>query len=248
MKEIEKGDKIKQRLMKIKLNPIFIAGALVTILGVIFLWFYLPHEQKEIMNKVEISLPPPHKASNTSLEEVLWKRRSIRDFKQEAINLKEVSQLLWAAQGITDPSGKRTAPSAGALYPLEVYLVARDVEELEPGVYKYVPKDHKLIKILKKDISQELAQAALGQSHVQEASANLVFTAVFKRTADKYGERGIRYVYMEVGHASENVYLQAESLDLGTVSVGAFHDEELKSILTLAAEETPLYIMPVGRR
>jgi len=224
---------------------------IVFILIIVLIYFlFLQGSKKEseekIMDQQEIILPQPQKSSNTSIEESLLKRRSIREYKDEPLTITEISQILWAAQGITAPeSGSRTAPSAGALYPLEVYLIVRKVENFEPAVYKYLPKDHKLNKILKSDISGELIKVA--QDFVSQAPAILVFSGVFERTTQKYGERGIRYVYMEAGHAAQNVYLQAQSLGLGTVTVGAFSDEEFKKILNLPEEETPLYIMPIGK-
>lgn len=192
-------------------------------------------------------LPEPRKESNTSIEEALLKRRSIREYKDEALSLEEISQILWSAQGITAPErGGRTAPSAGALYPLEIYLVVRKAENLGPGVYHYLPEGHKIKQVLEKDMSGELAIAGLNQMFIKEAPINIVVSAVFSRTTSKYGERGNQYVYMEAGHASQNIYLEVESLGLGTVAVGAFSDEEVKRILNLQ-EEIPLYIMPIGR-
>jgi len=205
-------------------------------------------ESKEASGETSIILPQPSTDSEVSIEETLSKRRSVREYKDEPLTLEEVSQILWAAQGITAPEkGGRTAPSAGALYPLEVYLVIRKVEGIKPGAYHYLPKEHKLDRILENDVSAELTQAALGQAFISKAAVNLVFSGVFERTTKKYGERGINYVYMEAGHAAQNVYLQVQSLGLGTVTVGAFYDEEIKKLLNLSEEETPLYIMPVGR-
>lgn len=198
---------------------------------------------------MEIILPEPEKESETSIEEALLKRRSVREYKDEPLTLKEVSQILWAGQGITEPKwGGRTTPSAGALYPLEIYLVVKKVEGLKSGVYHYLSKEHKLKKVLEGDVSSELAVAAVGQMFIAQAPVNLVFTGIFERTTQKYKERGIRYVFMEAGHAAQNVYLQAQSLGLGTVTVGAFDDEAIKEILKLKKEETPLYIMPLGRK
>lgn len=196
-----------------------------------------------------IILPQPSKASDTSIEQAFLNRRSIREYKDEALNPGEISQILWAAQGITAPDRSgRTVPSAGALYPLEVYLVVRKAEDLGLGVYRYLPDEHKIKRILEKDISGDLARAALGQMFIKEAPVNIVISAVFSRTTSKYGDRGIQYVHMEAGHASQNIYLQVESLGLGTVSVGAFNDEEVKRVLNLPENETPLYIMPIGRK
>lgn len=147
---------------------------------------------------------------------------------------------------ITDRrEGLRTAPSAGALYPLELYLVAGNVEGLPDGVYRYRPRDHELTKTGDGDRRRELAKVTFDQSWIQDAAGVLIFSAVPDRTTRKYGKRGIRYVHMEAGHAAQNVYLQAVSLNLATVVVGAFEDDDVKSVLGL--EEDPLYLMPFGR-
>jgi len=229
-------------------------GVILGGLILVFIWFLFYNNEKrvntkkETMPQVEIILPQPDKTGQTSLEEALSKRRSVRNYKDEPLNLKEISQILWAAQGITAPEfGGRTTPSAGALYPLEVYLVVKNANEIKAGVYQYRPASHKLTEVLPGDISSQLARAALGQMFIAEAPVNLVFSGVFSRTTSKYGDRGIQYVYMEVGHAAQNVYLQAQSLGLATVVVGAFDDEEVKRMLNMSEEETPLYIMPVGK-
>jgi SagB-type dehydrogenase family enzyme len=193
-------------------------------------------------------LPAPRYQSDTSVEQALRSRRSIREYGAGALTLSEVSQLLWAAQGITSPSGQRTAPSAGALYPLEVYLLAGEVEGLQPGVYHYAPEEHALELALPGDQRPALAAAALGQASVREAPLVLVIAAVFERTTAKYGERGVRYVHMEVGNLSQNVYLQAVALDLGAVFIGAFQDAQVQSVLGLEGDVQPLGLMPVGRK
>jgi SagB-type dehydrogenase family enzyme len=204
------------------------------------------------MERVEvgerIALPEPRAESGTSVEEALAQRRSVRAYSGEHLTTEEVSQLLWAAQGITAPWGGRTAPSAGALYPLELYVVIGDVEGMDTGVYRYRPEEHELEKVLDGDLRAKLTDAALGQDCIRAAAIDIVFTAVYERTTAKYGERGERYVQMEAGHAVQNVYLQAVALDLGTVTIGAFTDSEVKSIMNLEEQEDPLYIMPVGRR
>ncbi len=194
-----------------------------------------------------ISLPAPRQESGFSLERALRERRSVREFSKAALTQEEISQLLWAAQGITGRGGLRTAPSAGALYPLELYLVVGAVSGLDPGVYKYVPAGHKLMKAMAGDLHRQLAAAALGQDSVADAAAVLVFTAVEKRTARKYGSRASRYVHIETGHAAQNVFLQATALGLATVVVGAFDDEKVGEVLNLPSGETPLYLMPLGR-
>jgi len=200
-------------------------------------------------NAFRIELPDPNLTGDMSIEETISKRRSVRDYKDEALTLGEVSQLLWAVQGITAPEfGGRTAPSAGALYPLEVYLTVKNVEGIAAGAYRYLPEAHELSRVLEGDVGRQLASAAVEQTFIAQAPVNVVFAGVYARTTAKYGERGVRYVYMEAGHAAQNVYLQAESLGLGTVAVGAFNDQEVKRILDMPAEETPLYIMPVGKK
>ena len=195
-----------------------------------------------------IKLPKPAYKSDVSLEESLVKRRSVRDYTGESLTLKMVSQLLWAAQGTTSNFGGRTAPSAGALYPLEVYLIVGDVQDLATGIYLYKPQNHELVMIAGKDVRQPLAGAALGQSSVKNGAINLVFTAVYQKITRKYGDRGIKYVHMEIGHAAQNVCLQATAMDLGVVTIGAFNDLKVSRILNLPNNEEPLYIIPVGKR
>ena len=194
-----------------------------------------------------IELPMPQYTSKTTIEESLYKRKSTRHYKDEPLMLSEVSQLLWAAQGITRSGRFRTAPSAGALYPLEVYVVVGSVKKIPSGIYKYNPKGHRLMKIAIGDKRVELSNAALGQPWVKDGSIVIVFAGVFKRTQQKYGERSSRYVYMEAGSAAQNIYLQSISLNLGTVLVGAFDDKKVKGIIKMRFEEDPLIIMPVGR-
>jgi SagB-type dehydrogenase family enzyme len=194
-----------------------------------------------------IRLPDPARDSDTSIEAALLARRSVRSYQDSALTLAEISQLLWAAQGITSPGRLRTAPSAGALYPLEMYVVAGNVDDLPDGVYKYVPDKHDVAKMLDGDKRDELCKAALGQSSVRNAAAVIVISAVYERTTVKYGDRGIQYVHMESGHAAQNIFLQAVPLNIGTVVIGAFYDEAVKKILKMPASEQPLYIMPAGR-
>ena len=221
----------------------------VLILALNFLFACKPAEtNSSIEDNATIILPEPRYDSSISIEETLLKRRSVRDYSSKALTLQEVSQLLWAAQGITDPRGLRTAPSAGALYPLEVYVVVGSVENLATGVYKYQPHQHELVKVLEGDQRESLAAAALDQSCVERSAIDIVITAIYERTTGKYGDRGIRYVHMEAGHAAQNVYLQAVAMNLGMLVVGAFYDDQVKEILDLPENEAPLYIMPVGRK
>jgi len=194
-----------------------------------------------------IELPDPAFDSDMSVEKALLERRSLRAYSGQPLTLAETSQLLWAAQGITHPNGYRTAPSAGALYPLEVYLLAGDVQGLPIGIYKYRPQGHELVMVLEGDVRQALYEAGLQQQAIRDGAAVIVFAAVYERTAQKYGQRAERYVHMEVGAACQNVYLQAGTLGLGTVFIGAFYDEEVKTTLSMPGEEEPLGIMPIGR-
>lgn len=182
-----------------------------------------------------------------SLEELLRQRRSIRDYTDAPLTKDEVMKLLWAGQGITTAWGFRTAPSAGALYPLELYVVAGNVDNLAPGVYKYEPKENKLTLVKEGDARASLAAASLGQSCVRDGAINIVIAAVYKRTTAKYGSRGERYVHIEVGHAAQNICLQATALDLGLVTIGAFEDTAVAKIIGMSADEVPLYVIPVGR-
>src|SRR3970282_526875 len=168
-----------------------------------------------------------------SFEAILRKRRSVREFGASSLSLAAAGQLLWAAQGVTSSAGERTAPSAGALYPLEVYLVAGSVDVLPAGVYRYRPQKHALRVHLAGDRRRELGEAALGQTAVSKAPAVLVVVALYARTARKYGVRAERYVHIEAGHVAQNAYLQAQVLGLGTVIVGAFEDDAVRSALEL---------------
>ncbi|MGB6019185.1 MAG: SagB/ThcOx family dehydrogenase [Sulfurimonadaceae bacterium] len=195
-----------------------------------------------------VKLPKPTYAGNVSVEEAMLKRRSVREYKKSPLELSEISQLLWAAQGVTDPRGLRTAPSAGALYPLEIYLVASSVKGLDQGVYKYSADRHVLKRVIKGERQGRLYWSSWAQKSVKSAQAVVVITAVYKRTTGKYGNRGVRYVHMEVGHAAQNIYLQAVSLGLGTVVIGAFNDSSVKKEIGAQKDEEPLCIMPIGKR
>jgi SagB-type dehydrogenase family enzyme len=188
-----------------------------------------------------IELPHPELDGSISLEDAIQRRRSIRSFTDESLSDQEISQLLWAAQGVSSPRGYRTAPSAGALYPLEVYVV------MEKGVFHYNVERHALERSLTGDLRREVYAAGLRQESLLEAPITIVITAVYERIAVKYGrDRGARYVHMEVGHAAQNVLLQAVALGLGAVPIGAFEYANIQSILQLPADHLPLYLIPVG--
>ncbi len=195
-----------------------------------------------------MKLPEPRLESKVSVEEAFLNRRSVREYDNVPLTLAEVAQLLWAAQGITSEWGGRTAPSAGALYPLETYVVVGNVEGLGTGVYKYKPERHELVKVRDGDVRAELGDASLHQVWLSDAAIDIIIAAVYERTTIKYGDRGVRYVHMEAGHAAQNICLQAIALNLGLVTVGAFYDDQLKDILTMPDNEAPLYVIPVGRK
>jgi SagB-type dehydrogenase family enzyme len=188
----------------------------------------------------EIVLPKPKLKGELSLEETLAQRRSVRSFTEEELTLEEISQLLWAAQGTTSAWGGRTAPSAGALYPLEAYVATAN------GLYRYVPHGHKVIIESQDDLRLELWEVALEQDAIREAPAVFVITAVTERTAQKYGDRAERYVRLEAGHACQNILLQAVALGLGAVPIGAFYDDQVQAALSLPPDHEPLYLIPVG--
>lgn len=191
----------------------------------------------------EIILPQPKLKGKVSLEEAIFKRRSQREFQRKDLSLEQIGQLLWAAQGITAKRGGfnfRAAPSAGALYPLELYALTKD------GLYHYIPEGHKLENLSDRDLRGDLADAALGQGSVASSALDIVICAVYERVTSKYGQRGVRYVHIEAGHAAQNIHLQAVALGLGSVPIGAFSDEGVQKTLGLPKDHEPLYIIPVG--
>jgi SagB-type dehydrogenase family enzyme len=194
-----------------------------------------------------IALPTPTIGGGRSLDWTLAARRSVREYRHAALAPRELGQLLWAAQGFTSGDGLRAAPSAGALYPLEVYAVIGAVDDIPGGIYRYAARRHTIAPVVSGDHRAALAAAALGQECVAEAAAVIALAAVPARTTQKYGARGLRYVHMEVGHASQNICLQAVALDLGCVVVGAFDDATVKKVLRLGANEEPMCLLPVGR-
>lgn len=193
-----------------------------------------------------VALPPPDTRGGLPLSQALASRRSVRRFGAQSLVLAAVSQLLWAAQGITAAGGRRTAPSAGALYPIELHLVALRVEGLIAGAYRYLPASHALQGSDAEVTGTALQQAARGQTAVGAAAAVLVVTAVEARTAGKYGARAGRYIAFEAGAASQNLALQVAALGLGTVVIGAFDDAALTRLLRLPQGEQPIVLMPIG--
>jgi SagB-type dehydrogenase family enzyme len=197
-----------------------------------------------------INLPTPFFTGGLRLSEAISQRRSIRDFSPDPILLFQLSQVLWATQGITQSTNNlRSIPSAGATFPLEVYVVAGEngIEKVDSGVYHYEVENHTLKLHISEDIRADLANAAMGQDWIAVAPVSLVICAVYDKTLIRYNVRGERYVFMEVGHAGQNIYLQATALGLGTVAIGAFHDDSVRELLRLGNNNRPLYIMPMGK-
>ncbi len=198
--------------------------------------------------KATITLPKAEVKGEVSVEQAIKNRRSIREYKKSSLNVQQISQLLWAAQGQTSDQGLRAAPSAGALYPVEMYVVVGDVQDLDAGVYKYKHGEHILKKVVDGDVRKELSDAALSQDWIKLAPVVLVLCGVYSRVTKKYGQRGNQYVHMEIGAVAENVYLQAASLGLGTVFVGAFDDDDVRRVLGAKEHEVPLCVLPIGQK
>jgi len=197
----------------------------------------------------QIYLPSPSQKEGTPLEQAITKRRSIRGFTPQPISQSQLSQILWAAQGITDSrGGYRAAPSAGATYPLEIFVVCgrNGIEEIDAGMYHYNVARHSLTLHYEGDVRLALAKVALDEGCIYEAPVDIIICALYERTTLRYGSRGERYVHIEVGHVGQNIYLQATALGLATVAIGAFHDEQVREVLRLDRQYKPLYIMPVG--
>jgi SagB-type dehydrogenase family enzyme len=186
-----------------------------------------------------VKFSAPRTTGGMSLNEALAVRRSVREFGTAAVTWDQIGQLLWAAQGVTHDEGKRTAPSAGATYPLELYVATAD------GVFHYRPSQHEVIRVGGRDVRPEVRGAAGGQDAI-DAPVLFVFAAIPARTAARYGDRAMRYVHIEVGHAAQNVLLETAALGLGAVPVGAFSDAELHGILAFPSNQIVLYIVPVG--
>lgn len=221
---------------------LLLAALALVLLGAIAVSLLSPQRSAPTGRGTPEALPSPQLVGALSLEEALQARRSIRSFSTQMLTRAEIGQLLWAAQGVTDAAGHRTAPSAGALYPLELDVVTQD------GVARYTPAEHRLTWRTTTDIRPALRAAALDQSVVGEAPLIIIVSGVVERTATRYGtERARRYVALEAGHAAQNILLQAVSLGLGAVPVGAFDNAAVRRILPLADEEAPLYLIPVGR-
>ncbi len=235
--------KSRRRFLKfVGIAAVLASAALAGLVGYGALTSRLPAQSR-------ITIPPAVSAGTMSVEEAISRRRSVRQYKQAPLTLTALSQILWAAQGITDPKqGLRAAPSAGALYPLELYAVVKEdgVDGLSAGVYHYEPDGQSLTRVKSGDFSSDLMAAALDQEAVGDAPTTIVITAVFERTTIKYGERGDQYVFQESGHAAQNIYLQATALGLGTVVIGAFDESRVGRVIGASSDEKPVYVQPIG--
>ena len=225
-------------------------GVSLAALSIIFLKKFekfLESDDKKLDEGYLVQMDEPRTKGDISVEEAIKRRRSRRTFTNNPILLTEISQLCWAAQGITEPLMKfRSAPSAGALYPLEVFLIIGN-SDLESGIYQYFCKEHSLICVKKGDYRSQLSDASLGQECIQNAALNVVITAIYERSTIRYKSRGKeRYVHMEAGHVAQNIYLQSESMELGTVAIGAFYDNSVQEIISIPKDHIPIYILPVG--
>jgi len=213
-------------------------------LSTVLIYPLLINKEEIAMGKAsQIQLPQPISKGRISLEEAISKRRSQRTFREQELNLEQIGQLLWSAQGITAKVGGynfRAAPSAGALYPMEIYLLTKG------GFFHYLPEGHKLEILDEKDLRKDLASSVLGQEAISQAPLDIVICAVYSRVTSKYGQRGIKYVHIEAGHIAQNIHLQAVALGLASVPIGAFDDTEVKKIFSLPLDCEPLYIIPVG--
>jgi SagB-type dehydrogenase family enzyme len=232
-----------KRHISVAAMVLFLVGAL-SLTGLL----YLHHQsqnavaQEESSESATVKLPPPKLDGSVSVEKALAQRRSIRTYKDEPLSLAQVSQILWAAQGITDPeSGKRTAPSPMASYLLEIYLISGNVSGLPQGMYRYQPEGHELAAITKGDVKTKLLQAA-GQAPIGKAPAALIITGDSERS------RAPELMYLEAGHVGQNVYLQAVTLELGTVVMAGFKPDEVGKALNIPQAEKVIYIMPLGKK
>jgi len=188
---------------------------------------------------MELSLPKPLLKGSKSVEECIFERESVRSFKDKVIEIEKISQILWATQG--KKGHKRTVPSAGATYPLEIYVILKD-----KGYFYYNIDKHTLELIIDEDISEKLASASWNQQFISEAYLNVIICGIFARTTQRYGERGVRFVFIEVGHCAQNIHLEAVSLGLASVPIGAYEDNKVKAVLDLPKNVEPLYIIPIG--
>ncbi|MBD3181112.1 SagB/ThcOx family dehydrogenase [Candidatus Poribacteria bacterium] len=211
----------------------------------------MPDPIKTYPDAETIPLPPPMRSAGNFIWDIMARRRSRRDFKDESISMQELSQILWATQGATSRRGQfilRTSPSAGALFPIETYVLINRVDDLEKGVYHYSVPDHSLSLLKKGAFGHKIAQAGLQQDMLNFSAIDLIWTAVIQRSKWKYKERAYRYIYMDAGHIGQNAYLASETLGLGCCTVGAFFDDEVNEIVGVdGKDEFAVYMCCIGK-
>ena len=212
----------------------------------------MPDTYKTYPDAEIVLLPEPSRSAGQFIWDLVSRRRSVREYTSVPAYLQELSQLLWATQGVTGRMGYyalRSSPSAGALYPIETYVLVNRVRELEEGIYHYDVRQHRLEMVRKGSFRSGIARAALGQDMLRNAAFVFIWTAVIDRSKWKYGERAYRYIYMDVGHIGQNAYLSAESLGLGCCTVGAFFDDEVNEIIGIDGEnEIAIYLCAIGKK
>ncbi|MDY6843320.1 MAG: SagB/ThcOx family dehydrogenase [Thermodesulfobacteriota bacterium] len=232
--------------MAIKLMKFYLTSFSVFLVIIIFFGFF----SFESYPRDAVLLPKPTLKGKKSVEEAIVLRRTTRCFEAKHLTLLQISQILWAAQGITsEGEGFRTTPSAGALYPLDIFIVvgAKGVEGLRAAVYQYIPEIHSLKLVTNGDVRFQVARAALLQMWIAQAPISIVITGEYARCTKKYGERGNIYTHIEAGHTGQNIFLQAEGIGLGAGIVGAFYNKEIAKVLGIPYPTyDPLLIMPVG--
>lgn len=213
-------------------------------------WSAKPDMYKECPQAEKIELPAFEPGQPMSLDRTLRQRKSIRSYKDRPISKGQLAYLLWASTGIQRIEGGyefRTAPSAGALYPIETYVIVNNVKSFEPGVYHYAIRTHQLELLQQRDLRRQIAAAALGQRMCAAAAAVFIWTAVFERCKWKYGQRAYRYIYLDAGHIAENLALAAVSLNLGTCEIGALYDDHVNAIIGInGIEESTICMAAVG--
>ncbi|MCX7944897.1 MAG: SagB/ThcOx family dehydrogenase [Deltaproteobacteria bacterium] len=233
--------------MRRRIFGFFIVLSLISTFTVITIFAVSKERERSMVKDGQIKLPQYNTTGKISIEETLKKRRSVRKFTDASISIEEISQLLWAAYGLTTSDGRKTTPSAGATYPLEIYIAVRKADKLKPGLYRYLPESHSLKLIKEGDILSQVSDTTYQPEMCKDAPIHIIITAVIERTTSVYGQRGIRYIHMEAGHSAQNISLQGVALNIGSVLVGAFDDEKLLRVLELGKGEIPLYIIPMGK-
>jgi SagB-type dehydrogenase family enzyme len=213
----------------------------------------MPRQYKMYQDSYPYTLPPPAFNGKKNLEQLLKQRRSYREFSSRPLSQAELSTLIWASQGITHKEGDfialRTAPSAGALYPVETYLCINNVKGLERVLYHYMLEEHILAQLIAADYREKIAHAGMEQVMLKRAAAVFIWTGIVRRCTVKYRQRGYRYIYLNVGHIGQNLSLAAEELGLGCCMVGAFYDDEMNRLLHLDGKtETVIYLGVVGKK